>query len=81
MTIVAWPDARAGGDAPAAIDWMQLVKAEYLEMPGLQLTHAQVRRLWGLDEPICHEILEQLVATHFLRLTTHDCYVLDAACC
>ena len=31
-------------------DWTHLIRAEYEEMPGLILTCAQVRRLWGLDE-------------------------------
>lgn len=59
-------------------DWLHLVQAEYLEMPGLQLTVAQVRRLWGLEDQVCHDLLEELVATHFLRRTPRDLYVLDA---
>ena len=62
-------------------DWLHLVQAEYLEMPGLQLTGPQVRRLWGLEEHICREILDQLVAMHFLRRTGRDVYVLDAPSC
>jgi hypothetical protein len=30
-------------------DWLMLVRAEYVEMPGLSLTKPQVERLWGLD--------------------------------
>jgi hypothetical protein len=59
-------------------DRLHLVQAEYLEMPGLQLTTPQVRRLWGLEEQACHQILEQLIAIHFLRRTERDLYVLDA---
>ena len=62
-------------------DWMHLVRAEYLEMPGLQLTVPQMRRLWGLEEHTCDEILEELVATHFLRRAHHDLYVLDTPSC
>ena len=65
----------------AMTDWVHLVRAEYLEMPGLQLTVPQMRRLWGLEERTCDAILEQLVATHFLRRNTHDLYVLDAPSC
>jgi len=30
-------------------DWLQLISAEYRELPDLCLTKAQVRRLWNLD--------------------------------
>jgi hypothetical protein len=60
-------------------DWLHLVQAEYMEMPGLQLTLPQVRRMWGLDEDNCRHLLEQLVTSHFLRLTPDDRYMLDAA--
>jgi hypothetical protein len=59
-------------------DSLHLVQAEYLEMPGLGLTKAQVRRLWGMEDRTCDVVLEQLTATHFLRRTPHDVYVLDA---
>jgi DNA-binding IclR family transcriptional regulator len=65
----------------AMTDWLHLVRAEYLEMPGLQLTLPQVRRLWGLEDQICHEILEQLVEMHFLRRNDRELYVLDAPSC
>jgi hypothetical protein len=35
-------------------------------MPGLRLTSQQARRLWGLDDPTCREVLDFLVATKFL---------------
>jgi hypothetical protein len=57
---------------------VHVIQAEYLEMPGLQLTMAQMRRLWGLEDQACRRILEELVATHFLRRTARDQYVLDA---
>jgi hypothetical protein len=40
--------------------------SEYREMPGLQLTSAQARRLFGLDEPQCTRLLDDLVAGEFL---------------
>ena len=62
---------------PAGVtDWLQLIQAEYLEMPGLHLTKPQVRRLWGLDEPMCDVLLDTLVDTHFLSRTKSDAYVL-----
>jgi hypothetical protein len=59
-------------------DSMHLVQAEYLEMPGLGLTRAQVRRLCGLEDGTCDAVLEQLTDMHFLKLTPRDVYVLDA---
>ena len=44
-------------------------RANYIEMPGLQLTHAQAARLWGLDSALCGSILTALVESHFLVQT------------
>jgi hypothetical protein len=62
-------------------DWFHVVQAEYLEMPGLQLTRPQFRRLWGLDPATCDIVLQELLAAHFLRRTQEDAYVLDGAAC
>jgi len=56
-------------------DWLRLVCGEYLEMPGLSLTRPQARRLWGLDDPTCEELLGELVHCGFLRLTDRGTYV------
>jgi hypothetical protein len=45
------------------------VRAEFREMPGLRLTPAQARRLWGLERETCHAVIEALVASQFLRWT------------
>ena len=63
-------------------DWMRVVRAEYLEMPGLILTERQVRRLWSLDAVTCEALLATLVDTRFLRRTPADAYVrADAGWC
>jgi hypothetical protein len=62
-------------------DSVHLVQTEYLEMPGLRLTKAQLRRLCGLEEQTCDAVLEQLLSSHFLRRTPRDVYVLDAPAC
>ena len=31
------------------------VREEFREMPGLRLTPAQATRLWGLEQPTCHQ--------------------------
>ena len=51
-----------------AIDWARIVRGEFLEIPGLQLTRAQIQRLWGLDDRICAAVLDALTNTRFLRL-------------
>ena len=62
------------GDATIA-DWLQLIRGEYLEIPGLRLTKPQVRRLWGLDAVTCEALLAALVEVRFLRCTRDEAYV------
>jgi hypothetical protein len=57
-------------------DWIHLVRSEYLEIPGLQLTRKEVQRLWGLDTLRCEAILEALIDAKFLRRTHGGAYVL-----
>ena len=56
-------------------DWLQLIRAEYLEIPGLSLTKQQVQRLWGLDLITTEAVLAALVDVKFLRCTRHHAYV------
>jgi hypothetical protein len=42
------------------------IRAEYLEMPGMRLTPAQVQRLSGVDISICALVLDDLVRAQFL---------------
>ncbi|HVH26101.1 MAG TPA: hypothetical protein VM818_05055 [Vicinamibacterales bacterium] len=55
--------------------WVELIQAEYTEMPGLQLTKRQVQRLWGLDEVTCELSLQALENLQFLRRTPTNVYV------
>jgi hypothetical protein len=48
---------------------------EFLEMPGLQLTVGQARRLWTLDDATCRRLLESLVEAKFLRRTEQGTYM------
>ena len=57
------------------IDWLRLIRGEYLEIPGLCLTRPQVQRFWGLDELTSDALLTALVDVKFLRRTAHDTYV------
>jgi len=42
------------------------IRAEYLEMPGMRLTPAQVQRLSGVDVSICALVLDDLRRAQFL---------------
>jgi len=53
---------------------LQRICAEYLEMPGLQLTLEQAQRLWGLDEDTCARSLEYLVENRFLVRNSRNRY-------
>lgn len=55
---------------------MLVVQAEYLEIPGLNLTKPQARRLWDLDPLTCDALLDALVAAQFLRCNHRGAYVL-----
>jgi hypothetical protein len=57
------------------IDWAQLVRAEYLEVPGLELTRDQAQRLWGLDHAACDKVLAALVECRFLKCTRRNRYL------
>lgn len=59
---------------PNVETWLQIVRAEFQEMPGLQLTRPQVQRLWGVDAPTCDALLTELVSSRFLRLTHTGAY-------
>jgi hypothetical protein len=51
------------------------IEGEYDEMPGLTLTEAQARRLWGLDGRSCSLALAALLERRFLRRTATGMYV------
>jgi hypothetical protein len=61
-------------------DWVNLVRAEYLEMPGLSLTEVQAGRLWNLSRDIAEALLEELERARFLRRTTKGTYVRADLC-
>ena len=66
---------RAMGDKERA-RWLEQVREEYLEMPGLHLTLPQMRRLWGLSSSACEALVNALVEQHFLAKADDDSYVL-----
>ncbi len=56
--------------------WLELVQAEYREMPCLHLTRPQVQRFWGLDPSTCDALLDALLSKRFLTKTFRDGYML-----
>lgn len=56
-------------------DVLNRVQGEFLEMPGLRLTGAQARRLWGLDPAICEALLGVLVDAKFLFKTRDGAFM------
>jgi len=57
-------DSDRPADAFAAA--LRRAQAEFLEMPGLQLTEAQAARLWSFDSALCSAVLTALVESRFL---------------
>jgi hypothetical protein len=51
------------------------IRSEFMEMPGLQLTLPQAARLWGLEQRACHDVIQALVDTSFLRWTVRGTIV------
>ena len=51
------------------------IRAEYLEMPGMNLTSDQVARLCGMERSACQTVLDALVDAQFLTLTADGTYV------
>jgi hypothetical protein len=51
------------------------MRAEFEEIPDLQLTRAQAQQLWGLDSVVTEGLLDALVAAGFLKTTRRGTYV------
>jgi hypothetical protein len=62
-------------------DWVQLIKSEYAEMPGLHLSKRQAQRLWNLDARSMELIFGALEAANFLKRMPNDVYIrADVGC-
>jgi hypothetical protein len=60
--------------ASAIDEWLDRVRGEYREMPGLRLTLAQAARFWSLDRGTCTRVLDALVKKRFLVVTSDGMY-------
>jgi hypothetical protein len=54
---------------------LQLMRAEYVEMPGLSLDARQAARLWNLPVDASEWLLTRLLQDGFLSLTNRGRYV------
>ena len=61
-------------DQAGVTRWLELIQAEYREMPDLSLTKAEMQRLWRLDPFVCDALVDALVAARVLRRTAHGNY-------
>jgi hypothetical protein len=66
-------------ERPTLHDWQELIRAEYEELPDLQLTQSQVELLWTLDSATAEKILSALIKNGFLKLTRRGRYVRASA--
>ena len=55
------------------------VRAEFVEMPGLELTLPQAVRLWGLGADDCRHVLDSLADAGFLKWTARRTVVRTGA--
>lgn len=61
---------------PTPLVCLDIVR-EFLLMPGLRLTAAQVRRRWHLSPETCRGAIESLVADRLLEIEEDGTYVLS----
>jgi hypothetical protein len=64
---------RAASDT--SVDLLCRIRGEFLEMPGLRLTEAQARRMWGLDPATCSSVLSTLIDARFLFRTRDGAFM------
>ena len=60
--------------APSTQEWTRIIRGEFLEVPGLHLTRAQIQRLWDLECDVCTDVLEALLQERFLQVTADGRY-------
>jgi hypothetical protein len=66
---------RSAGPADVFACALQRAQAEFIEMPGLQLTEAQAARLWSFDSALCTAVLTALVESRFLVRTRNASFL------
>ena len=56
-------------------DYIDQIRSEYREMPGLRLTFEQILRMWQLDRRTGQVLLKHLLDARFLEATSDGQYV------
>jgi hypothetical protein len=69
-----WPRRTMNRQQPSQDEWLDRVRGEYGESPGLTLTLDEAKRLWGLGAAQCRDVLDALVEARFLKRTAHGAY-------
>ncbi len=69
------PPARVKDGRSIPEEMLRRVQGEFLEMPGLRVTEAQARRLWGLDAATCSDVLSALIDAGFLFRTRDGAFM------
>jgi hypothetical protein len=72
---MAQGDVALSAQSEPSDDLIRRVRGEFLEMPGLRVTPAQARRLWGLDDASCAALLATLLETEFVFRTRDGAYM------
>jgi hypothetical protein len=75
ITYTTTGEAHMVFDQPGVTRWLELIQAEYREMPGLSLNKVQMQRLWGFDALVCDALVDALVAACVLRRTIKGRYM------
>ena len=73
------PEATMASAQLPVSEWLQRIRGEYREMPGLSLNKEQMQKLWGLDAFVCDALVDALVAARVLRRTVGGAYVVHGA--
>lgn len=60
-------------------DLITRILGEYREMPGLAVTEAQARRLWGCDAMTCNRVIDTLVTLGHLRWSREGLLILASS--
>jgi len=66
---------KIASSAPSAARYVDLIRAEYRESPGLRLTKGEIERLWQLDSTTSEAVLATLIDSGVLRRTHSGAYV------
>ena len=70
-----WSRRTMNRHQPRTDEWLDRVRGEYGESPGLTLTLDEAKRLWGLGAAQCQDVLDALVDARFLKRTGHGAYI------